>query len=152
MAFLFAQHGSQLTRFASYICPQIKRRQVFVHGGYAFVPRDRVLELVVTRFRMRVHDRFDLVFFANCSCWHKRPSRSRATKQLSKSLALANKLWPRVATDVRIAPLLKNIGKQYLGRDYLSQVKASGQVTPDQLNVVRYTPIRCSVVTLRHHQ
>jgi len=86
----------------------IKRRQVFVHGGYAFVPRDRVLELVVTRFRMR----------------------------LSKSLALANKLWPRVATDVRIAPLLKNIGKQYLGRDYLSQVKASGQVTPDQLNVL----------------
>ena len=115
------------------------------------MPRDRVLELVVTRFRMRVYD-IDVVFFANCSCWRKRPSRSRTTKQLSKSLALANKLWPRVATDVRIAPLLKNIGKQYLGRDYLSQVKASGQVTPDQLNVVRYTPIRCSVVTLRHHQ
>ena len=62
------------------------------------------------------------------------------TRKLSKSLTLANKSWPRVATDVRIASLLKNIGKQYLGRDYLSTLKASGQVTPDQLDLVRYTP------------
>lgn len=72
-----------------------------------------------------------------------RHAPSPPTYQLSKSLTLANKLWSRVATDVRLAPLLKNIGnKQYLGRDYLSTVKASGQVSPDQLDLVRYTPTR----------
>ena len=72
------------------------------------------------------------------SFWSKYSSCSNNHYQISKSLALANKLWPRVASDVRIAPLLNTIGKQYLGRDYLTTVKASGQVTPDQLDLVRW--------------
>jgi len=87
----------------------ITRRQVFVHDGFAFVPRERLINLLQRRFR----------------------------EQLSRALALAAKAMPRVLSDARLMPLLKNISRQYLGKDYGTEVKILDRVTPamvDQLS------------------
>ena len=63
----------------------MRRRQVLVRAGWAYVPRDQLLHIVIARFR----------------------------KSLSQSLVTAMKTLPQVLTDDRIAPLLRNLSKAY---------------------------------------
>jgi DNA primase large subunit len=71
----------------------ISRRDVYVSGGFAFVPSSKLLSIVSARFRAG----------------------------LSKSLALAGQSFSAISEDTRIAPLLKNMNKQYTGRNFGAQ-------------------------------
>ena len=68
----------------------MQRRQVFLNQGYAYVPRKHLIELLRLRFR----------------------------ENLSRSLSVAFKSFPKIAKDDRLAPLVKNLSRQYMGRDF----------------------------------
>lgn len=68
----------------------MQRRQVFLRQGHAYVPREHLIELLRLRFR----------------------------ESLSRSLVVAFKSFPHVVKDGRLAPLVKNLSRQYMGKDY----------------------------------
>lgn len=71
----------------------VASRQVYLEGGFAYVPITRLIPIIVARFRMHV----------------------------SRSLIQAARSFETVTADPRIGSLLKNMNKQYLGRDYSNQ-------------------------------
>ena len=52
---------------------------------------------------------------------------------MSRSLAIIAKSLGNLLRDERLAPLLSNMHKQYVGKDY-SSTTLSDNVTPDQLD------------------
>ena len=52
---------------------------------------------------------------------------------LSRSLAEATHRFDHVAVDTRIGPLLKNMNKQYVGKDF-SKEKATDKLTPESID------------------
>ena len=65
----------------------ISSRQVYLEGGYAWVPLEKVVSIIVTRFKI----------------------------SLSQSLAEATRMFDTISSDNRIGPMLKNMNKQFLG-------------------------------------
>eukprot|EP00752_Nemacystus_decipiens_P014280 g12700.t1 len=87
----------------------IGRRQVYLEGGFAYVPVQRVVTIVVARYRMGI----------------------------SKSLMEASNHFAFVASDSRFGPLLQNMSKQYLGRDFGSADGTdSDKIKPGMLNTL----------------
>lgn len=69
----------------------IKRREVYLKAGFAYVPLRKVKPIILLKFKM----------------------------ELNKALAKATNLFERVTSaDPRIGPLLKNMNNQYAGRDH----------------------------------
>jgi DNA primase large subunit len=68
----------------------IGSRSVYLNGGFAYVPVQRIVTVVVQRFRM----------------------------VLSRSLMDASTGFGYVTGDTRFGPLLQNMSKQYVGRDF----------------------------------
>eukprot|EP00743_Colponemidia_sp_Colp-15_P006874 GILK01007417.1.p1 GENE.GILK01007417.1~~GILK01007417.1.p1 ORF type:complete len:450 (-),score=49.40 GILK01007417.1:147-1496(-) len=83
----------------------ISKRQVYLEAGFAFVPRDQLSTIIGSRFRA----------------------------SLSKSLSVAHKALPHVMGDERIAPLLRNLSKQYVGQDF-TQTGNTAKISLDQLD------------------
>ena len=65
----------------------INNRAVYLEGGYAWVPLERLVSIIVNRFKL----------------------------SLSKSLAQAMNAFDAIAGDNRLGPMLKNMNKQFLG-------------------------------------
>jgi DNA primase large subunit len=89
----------------------VSRRQALIRSGFAYVPRDKMVSIIVARFR----------------------------SQVSQNLALASKSISSILKDERLAPLIKNMPKQYIGRDYSNAKAKAGQVTPQQLDTLSQT-------------
>ena len=51
----------------------------------------------------------------------------------SQALADAALMFDNVSADSRIGPLLKNMNKQYVGRDFSKSSQATDKLTPDQV-------------------
>jgi DNA primase large subunit len=83
----------------------ISSRSVYVEAGFAYVPLQRVVAIVVGRFRMG----------------------------LSRSLTEAAAAFANVAGDPRFGPLLQNMSKQYVGRDYSGTGSGDG-IRPSELD------------------
>lgn len=80
----------------------IMRREVFVTDGFAYVPSGKLVSIVTARFR----------------------------SNLSRSLARAAASFSNIAEDSRIGPLLKNMNRQYTGRDFSKDSAAlAGELT-----------------------
>lgn len=88
--------------------PMIASRSVYLERGYAYVPLQRLVSIIVTRYRIH----------------------------LSKALTEASSMFDNVATDSRIGPLLKNMNKQYVGRDFNKSSQATDKLTPDKVDAV----------------
>ncbi|CAM9128454.1 unnamed protein product [Ectocarpus sp. 12 AP-2014] len=85
----------------------IGKRQVYLEGGFAYVPVQRVVTIVVARYRMGI----------------------------SKSLMEASNHFAYVTSDSRFGPLLQNMSKQYLGRDFgNADGTDSDNIKPGMLN------------------
>ncbi|CAM9610744.1 unnamed protein product, partial [Phaeothamnion confervicola] len=85
----------------------VGKRQVYVEGGWAYVPMQRAVTTVAERFRAG----------------------------LSRSLIEASNAFAHVAIDTRFGPLLHNMNKQYVGRDFSNSGGAAGDaITPGQLD------------------
>ena len=83
----------------------IGRRRVLLQGGFAYVPRDNLVTILVDRFR--------------------------AT--LSRSLAFAARALPAVLADERLGPLLGNMSKAYIGQEYGVAGSGAGNVSLDSV-------------------
>lgn len=83
----------------------ISRRQLYMEGGFAYVPRDSLITLLQGRFRA----------------------------SLSKELMNAFQALPQIHSDTRIAPLLRNISKLYVGKDYNSN-SAKGEIKAESID------------------
>ncbi|GMH74598.1 hypothetical protein TrLO_g4236 [Triparma laevis f. longispina] len=84
----------------------IGRRLVHVRGGYAYVPGGKLVSIICARFR----------------------------SHLSRSLAKASASFSHVSSDTRIGPLLKNMNKQYTGRDFGKQTAVEGDMNASNVD------------------
>ncbi|OZJ06838.1 hypothetical protein BZG36_00186 [Bifiguratus adelaidae] len=104
----------------------VSRRLVYIRNGKAYVPMSEQVSLVLDEFRNR----------------------------LSKALEVTAKMLPRMDEDERLMPVLNNINKQYLGKDYGAQTKGTaGAVTADEVDslVAHFPPcMRHLHMSLRH--
>jgi len=79
----------------------VRNRTVFLAGGYAFVPRARMVSALVARFRA----------------------------YLSFSLVAANKFLPAVLRDERLRPMLENMSRTYVGPEFGAGRKSAEHVS-----------------------
>ncbi|KAK3090826.1 hypothetical protein FSP39_014955, partial [Pinctada imbricata] len=86
----------------------IQRRRVFLSRGYAFVPRDDLVSIVITHYRT----------------------------QLSHALAMTSRALPHLEEDNRLLPMLSGLSKRYLGEDYGTKKNNAGQVTADMIDML----------------
>lgn len=82
----------------------VGKRRVFVKAGYAYVPRDKLISIIMARFRA----------------------------QLAFCLDAAYKALPAVLQDERLAPLLGNMSRAYVGPDF-GKVKNVDEITPSMV-------------------
>lgn len=85
----------------------VSQRAVFLEAGYAYVPLQKLVSIIVTRFRM----------------------------QLSRALAEAANSFDIVGSDNRIGPLLKNMNKQFIGNDFTKTNQSIDKLSPDKVDL-----------------
>lgn len=86
----------------------VATRSVYVRKGKAYVPMSDQINLVMLEFK----------------------------KYLLKALDATRKLLPRLEEDDRLKPILLNVEKQYIGRNYNEVGSATGSVTARDVDVV----------------
>mmetsp|Transcript_19050 Transcript_19050/g.38484 ORF Transcript_19050/g.38484 Transcript_19050/m.38484 type:complete len:485 (+) Transcript_19050:62-1516(+) len=80
-------------------------RSVYIERGFAFVPLQRLVAIIVTKFRV----------------------------QLSRALAEAANSFDIVGSDGRIGPLLKNMNKQFIGDDFTKPTQTMDKLSLDKI-------------------
>uniref|UniRef100_A0A3Q3W1N1 DNA primase large subunit n=1 Tax=Mola mola TaxID=94237 RepID=A0A3Q3W1N1_MOLML len=83
----------------------IRTRKVYLKAGYAYIPHQDVVTIILNDFRTR----------------------------LSKALALTARSLPAVHSDERLQPLLSHLSHAYVGQDYSIQ-KNIGKISLDQID------------------
>uniref|UniRef100_A0AAY4DXL0 DNA primase large subunit n=1 Tax=Denticeps clupeoides TaxID=299321 RepID=A0AAY4DXL0_9TELE len=83
----------------------VRTRKVFLKGGYAYIPHQDIIAIVLNDFRTR----------------------------LSKALALTARSLPAVQSDERLQPLLSHLSHAYVGQDYSIQ-KNVGKISLEQID------------------
>ena len=119
----------------------IASRSVYLDRGFAFVPLQRLVNIIVTRFRIHL-SKVPPSSSSSSSCPDAMPVPARdrpcqhslplPTADL-QALADAALMFDNVSADSRIGPLLKNMNKQYVGRDFSKSSQATDKLTPDQV-------------------
>ncbi len=85
----------------------MRSRQVYIEAGMAYVPLSRLVSIIIATYRA----------------------------QLSRALVEASNIFDySVANDPRIAPLLKNMNKQYVGKDFSKSEGSIGKLTADMVD------------------
>ncbi|XP_026856313.2 DNA primase large subunit [Electrophorus electricus] len=88
----------------------VRLRKVFLQVGYAYIPHQDIVTIVLNDFRTR----------------------------LSKALALTARSLPAVQSDERLQPLLNHLSHAYVGQDYSFQ-KNIGKVSLEQIDPLSTT-------------
>ncbi|MEQ2228050.1 DNA primase large subunit [Ilyodon furcidens] len=83
----------------------VRTRKVYLKEGYAYIPHNDIVTIVLNDFRTR----------------------------LSKALALTARSLPAVHSDERLQPLLNHLSHSYLGQDYSVQ-KNVGKISLEQID------------------
>ncbi|XP_034538416.1 DNA primase large subunit [Notolabrus celidotus] len=83
----------------------VRTRKVYLKGGYAYIPHQDIVTIVLNDFRTR----------------------------LSKALALTARSLPAVQSDERLQPLLNHLSHAYVGQDYSIQ-KNVGKISLEQID------------------
>lgn len=89
------------------VCGLVGKRQVYIHAGKAFVPLVDQVVLVLDEFRER----------------------------LAQALEVTGRALPRMDEDNRLMPVLNNINKQYLGREFTTSAVA-GEIQAQDVDAV----------------
>lgn len=83
----------------------VRSRRVYLKAGYAYIPHQDIITIVLNDFRTR----------------------------LSKALALTARSLPAVQSDERLQPLLNHLSHAYVGQDYSVQ-KNIGKISLEQID------------------
>ena len=84
----------------------VRKRHCFMRGGFAFVPENLLISILVMRFRAII----------------------------SGALTHAFKVLPRVSGDERLYPVLTHLSKQYVGEDFLSTAAKATDITAHSID------------------
>ncbi|XP_059157003.1 DNA primase large subunit-like [Physella acuta] len=84
----------------------VRTRKVYLAKGLAYVPRDDLVSILLSLYRM----------------------------QLSQALTLTSRALPSMEEDGRLLPMLCGLSKRYLGQDYSSKKHNVGVVTADMID------------------
>ncbi|XP_071835886.1 DNA primase large subunit-like isoform X2 [Apostichopus japonicus] len=84
----------------------VKGRKVYIAKGYAYVPHNDLVSIVMSAFRAH----------------------------LSHALALTARAVPSLEEDNRLLPMLSNISKQYLGEDYSNKNTKTGSIALEDID------------------
>jgi DNA primase large subunit len=99
----------------------VKSRAVLLRQGFAYVPVSRVVTIVVAHFGKIL----DEALSHASKVWSDRYCLSPFDQMLNNPILLyIRKNLPFITSDVRLAPLLLNMSKQYVGPDY-AQVRCT---------------------------
>ncbi|KAM4729447.1 DNA primase large subunit isoform 1-T2 [Anableps anableps] len=107
----YAISGAKLEELDFYKVPfqdaldLVRTRKVYLKEGYAYIPPNDIVTIVLNDFRTR----------------------------LSKALALTARSLPAVHSDERLQPLLNHLSHSYLGQDYSVQ-KNVGKISLEQID------------------
>ncbi|XP_077164061.1 DNA primase large subunit isoform X3 [Paroedura picta] len=85
----------------------VRVRRVYFHGGYAYVPHQDIITIVLNNYRTK----------------------------LSKALAITARSLPAVQADERLQPLLGHLSHAYVGPDYNIQ-KNIGKISLEQMDAL----------------
>ncbi|XP_069462279.1 DNA primase large subunit isoform X1 [Ambystoma mexicanum] len=88
----------------------VRPRKVFLRKGFAYIPHQEIITIVLNDFRTK----------------------------LSKALALTARALPAVQSDERLQPLLNHLSHSYIGKDYTAQ-KNVGTISLEQLDSLSST-------------
>lgn len=100
----------------------ISSRQVFLRGGFAYVPLSKLISVIMIRFRMN----------------------------LSRSLADAVRHFDYASADNRIGSLLKNMNKQYTGKDF-SKAQSTEKLTVENIDTASENNMPLCMKNLHNH-
>ncbi|KAK7501096.1 hypothetical protein BaRGS_00007581 [Batillaria attramentaria] len=85
----------------------VRGRRVLVRRGFAYVPQDDLISILLTVYRM----------------------------QLSHGLAVTARALPHLEEDGRLLPMLCGLSRRYVGQDY-SNKKPVGEITADMIDML----------------
>ncbi|XP_062578501.1 DNA primase large subunit-like [Saccostrea cucullata] len=86
----------------------VRGRKVFLHKGFAYVPKDDMISILITHYRAH----------------------------LSQQLALTSRALPQLEEDNRLLPMLSGLSKRYLGQDYSSKKSNMGKITAEMIDTL----------------
>ncbi|XP_060082049.1 DNA primase large subunit-like [Ylistrum balloti] len=86
----------------------ISKRKVFLKEGFAYVPREDMISILLTHYRAH----------------------------LSHSLAVTCRALPHLEEDDRLLPMVCGLSKRYVGQDYTSKKTNVGQITADMVEML----------------
>ncbi|KAJ8306542.1 hypothetical protein KUTeg_017087 [Tegillarca granosa] len=86
----------------------VRSRKVYLVDGYAFVPRDDMISILLTHYRAH----------------------------LSHSLAITCRALPHLEEDDRLLPMLCGLSKRYIGEDYGNKKSTVGEITADMIDML----------------
>ena len=122
---------------------------MLLRAGYAYVPRDKLVSIIMGRFRTHVRGAATPVGCFPCATQLSGAHSACdvppfCDTQLNFCMVRAYKALPAILQDPRFAPRLTNLSKAYVGPGFGAQSgeKANG-VTPENLNSVRGPAARC---------
>ena len=122
----------------------VASRQVFLRAGYAYVPRAKLISIVMGRFRTHVRCGRGCCVVAAAAAVSpphltlRPPTVCPWTTQLNFCLTRAYKALPKILQDPRFAPRLNHLSKAYVGPGFGKDKAAQANgVTPETIDVVR---------------
>ncbi|XP_048758836.1 DNA primase large subunit-like [Ostrea edulis] len=86
----------------------VRGRKVFLSKGFAYVPKDDMISILITHYRAH----------------------------LSQQLALTSRALPQLEEDNRLLPMLSGLSKRYLGQDYSSKKSNVGKITAEMIDTL----------------
>ncbi|XP_052686031.1 DNA primase large subunit-like [Crassostrea angulata] len=84
----------------------VRGRKVFLSRGFAYVPKDDMISILITHYRAH----------------------------LSQQLAMTSRALPQLEEDNRLLPMLSGLSKRYLGQDYSSKKSNVGKITAEMID------------------
>ncbi|KAI8787471.1 DNA primase large subunit, partial [Biomphalaria glabrata] len=85
----------------------VRNRKVFLRDGYAYVPQEDLVSILLSLFRT----------------------------QLSHALVVTSRALPNMEEDGRLLPMLCGLSKRYLGQDYGVKKQNVGVVTAEMIEL-----------------
>ncbi|XP_022318289.2 DNA primase large subunit-like [Crassostrea virginica] len=84
----------------------VRGRRVYLSRGFAYVPKDDMIVILITHYRAH----------------------------LSQQLALTSRALPQLEEDNRLLPMLSGLSKRYLGQDYSTKKSNIGKITAEMID------------------
>ncbi|XP_077164053.1 DNA primase large subunit isoform X2 [Paroedura picta] len=122
----------------------VRVRRVYFHGGYAYVPHQDIITIVLNNYRTKLSKALAVFYLAHRESFPVLGSSSesiltakvcRMRVDFPLSLKITARSLPAVQADERLQPLLGHLSHAYVGPDYNIQ-KNIGKISLEQMDAL----------------